>query len=124
MVRPPYDVPPRQRYALIDYKALIDLLSIGNIHDLKDSRKNWVEGFLKNQSPIRESKWTESIAIGSRSFVEKTKELLGIRARGRSVIESNEVYELRESRAPYGNDFNIENSHLRAQNTYYWDVYP
>ncbi len=50
---------------------------------------------------LRESKWTESIAVGSKFFVEDTKERLGIRGKGRNVIGNNGVYELREPRSPY-----------------------
>jgi len=37
----------------------------------------------------REGKWTESIAVGSESFVNSTKEKLGIKAQGREVIEAD-----------------------------------
>jgi len=77
----------RQRYALIDYKRLMDLLHISTIDDLRNSHKKWVEEILKTQNYDRESKWSQSIAVGSKSFVERIKEKLGIRAKGRGSNE-------------------------------------
>ncbi|MBW2164860.1 MAG: hypothetical protein JRG74_01805 [Deltaproteobacteria bacterium] len=38
---------------------------------------------------VRESKWSQSIAVGSKSFVEGIKEKLGIRAKGLKVGEKD-----------------------------------
>ena len=51
---------------------------------------------LARQGGRRESRWTESIAVGSKAFVEKTKAELGIKAIGREVVGADGVYELRE----------------------------
>jgi len=42
-----------------------------------------VEEILKTKNYVRESKWSQSIAVGSKSFVEGIKKKLGIRAKGR-----------------------------------------
>jgi hypothetical protein len=42
-------------------------------------------------------KWTQSIAVGTQGFVEETKQKLGIRPKGRKVVETGEVYQLRKS---------------------------
>ena len=52
----------------------------------------WVEEILKTKNYVRESKWSQSIAVGSKSFVEGIKEKLGIRAKGRKVGESGGLY--------------------------------
>jgi hypothetical protein len=61
--------------------------------------------------------------VGSRSFVENVKALLGYRAKGRDVIGGNEGYQLREGSAPYkvlwgpGNDdIGLENTYFRGVN--------
>lgn len=114
---------PRQRYTLIDFNGLMGLLGIGSMDDLKKTHRNWVEESLQSRNQVREGKWTESIAVGSKKFAEETRENLGIRAAGRSVKGSNGAYELRELRPPYNVDFTPENDVLRAENTYYWNVY-
>jgi hypothetical protein len=45
-----------------------------------------VEEYLGDGEKIRQEEWTSSIAVGSRSFVEHVKALLGFRAKGRDVI--------------------------------------
>ena len=46
-------------------------------------------------------KWTESLAVGSKSFVTMTKERLEDKAKGRKVIGEDRTYELRESPDSY-----------------------
>jgi len=60
--------------------------------------------------------------VGSRSFVEHVKALLGFRAKGRDVIGGNEGYQLREGSAPYKALFGAENDDRGVENTYSWDV--
>ena len=64
---------PRQRYALIDYRRLMELMHVGSTNDLRESHKKWVEKSLRSENHFRESKWTGSIAVGSKQFVEKIK---------------------------------------------------
>jgi hypothetical protein len=40
--------------------------------DLRQHIK-WAEAFLEDGNCVREAKWTQSIAIGSQGFVEKTR---------------------------------------------------
>ena len=115
---------PRERYALIDYKRFMDLLQISTIDELKNSHKKWIEEVLKTKNYVRESKWTQSIAVGSKSFVNNIKEKLGIRSKGRKVGESGGLYYLREAQASYNSNFTPKNSNLRAKNTYIWSYNP
>ena len=111
---------PRERYALIDYKRLMELLHIPTINDLSDSHKKWVEEILKAKNYVRESKWSQSIAVGSKSFIENVKAKLGIRAKSRQVRESGGLYHLREAQVPYNGDFTPKNNDLSAENAYFW----
>jgi putative transposase len=63
---------------------------------------------------IRETKWTQSIAVGSKFFVEKVKDDLGFKAIGRKVVSTGDVYELKESEASYRSDFDGKMSTLRS----------
>jgi putative transposase len=60
--------------------------------------------------------------VGSKGFVENIKEKLGIRAKGRKVEASSDLYHLRESQAAYNSNFTPENGVLSAKNTYFWNV--
>lgn len=115
---------PRQREALIDYDKLPNVLGIESYDLLRASHRGWVEESLGTRNNGRESKWTQSIAVGSEEFIEKTKAKLGIRAKGRKVREAQGVYVLREPPARYGADFNVKNDGLRLKNSYFWNIFP
>jgi putative transposase len=69
---------------------------------------------------FRDEKWTESIAVGSETFVMATKEKLEVKAKGREVIARDGTYELREPPGPYKGILEHENAVLRPQNEYAW----
>ena len=68
--------------------------------------------YLATRNQTRDSKWTESIAVGNESYIEATKQRLGIKAKGRKIIGGNKSYELRELAVPYGGNFTPENGSL------------
>ncbi|MBW1769259.1 MAG: transposase [Deltaproteobacteria bacterium] len=115
---------PRQRYSLIDYQRLLSLLQMKEINDLQESCRKRVEINLTPAKQSRDSKWTESIAVGSKAFIKATIKRLGIKAKGRKIIGSKKSYELREPSVSYGGDFTPDNGPLRVQNTYSWDYIP
>jgi REP element-mobilizing transposase RayT len=112
---------PRKRYALINYQRLMQLLNIQTVEELKKSHSGWIEEALRNNSSVRESKWVKSVAVGSKEFVEMTKEKLGFQVKGRSVSRSGDNYQLREQQTAYSPLFTRENSSLSDDNTYFWD---
>jgi len=100
----------------------MDLLGIGKMEELKESYRGWVEEALAERGQGRQPRFTESIAVGSEGFIERTKAGLGIKAIGREVIGGDGVYELREPEILYSLDFTYENGDLRSENTYFWDI--
>ena len=56
--------------------------------------KRWVEDYLGNGKNARNDKWTKSIAVGNRDFVERLKSLKGILAIGRKSTKAEESYQL------------------------------
>lgn len=112
---------PRERYALIDYEGLRDLLGFRSMHDFAEAYREWVEESVRKVNHFRDGKWTESVAVGSKAFVSATKERLGFKVKGRKVVGEGGSYELRESPAPYKEIFGHENGVLRPQNEYFWE---
>jgi putative transposase len=49
----------------------------------------------------RESCWTESIAVGGQDFTERIRAKLGVKAKGRKIVEKKSSFELREARISY-----------------------
>jgi hypothetical protein len=91
---------------------------------LRSSHKGWVEEYLGDGQKGRKEEWTDSVAVGSRSFVEKVKELLGFRAKGRNLIEGAEGYQVREGAGPYKALFGAEKDDIGPENTYFWNANP
>jgi len=57
--------------------------------------------------------------FGSKMFIEKMKESLGFRARGRKIICADDTFELREVITPYG-----KANDLDSGNTFLWNQQP
>jgi len=107
---------PMKRKGIIDFDRLISLLGFENYDDLKDAHYKWVESAIQTNNSGKENKWAQSIAVGSKTFIEKMKGALGYRARGRQIICADDTYELREMIMPFGNADNLE-----FENTYLWN---
>ena len=91
------------------------LLGFDNYDDLKDAHSRWVDSEMLADNRDKETKWTQSIAVGSKTFIEKMQESLGFRATGRKVINGDDTFELREAITPYGKANNLDSG-----NTFLW----
>jgi putative transposase len=110
---------PRKRKGIIDFEQLMALLGFDNYEDLKDAHGKWVDSAMPTANRGKENKWTQSIAVGSKAFVEKIKESLGFRAKGRKIICADDTFELREGLKPYGKSNNPD-----FGNTFLWEETP
>ena len=107
---------PRKRKGIIDFDRLMELLGFENYADLKDAHFKWIDSAIQTGAGDTEGKWTQSIAVGSKTFIEKIKEALGFRARGRKIISTDDTFELRDGQASYG-----AANKLDSGNTFLWD---
>jgi hypothetical protein len=71
---------PRQRYGLIDFDGLRELFNFRSTSELANAYRGWVEESMKEGRYSRDGKWTVSIAVGKKEFVEKVRKRLGARA--------------------------------------------
>ena len=113
---------PRRKNILIDYEKLQLLIGSDSYDQLKSSHRGWIDEYLGNGTKGRQDKWTDSIAVGSKSFIMKVKELLGFKAKGRDVMKGDEGYHLREEATPYTALFRAEKDDIGPENIYFWDV--
>ena len=96
------------------------LVGIKDNDQLSEYHRKWVEEVLKNGSNQRDAKWTQSIAVGDKEFVMKTKAKLGAKAIGRRGMKNVEGFELRESQNPYNRVFDPEKGGLSLKNGHLW----
>jgi len=113
---------PKERYAIINYERLAELLGIESLDILKEVHRKWIQESLQKDKMIRDEKWSQSIAVGNKKYVETIKDQLGIRAIHREIHESGSSFELREDQTPYTPDFDTEIGRLSQKNTYLWDI--
>jgi putative transposase len=90
---------PRRRYVLIDYEALGHLAGFDDFARFQEAHRHWVETALVDQETGRESRWSESVAVGREDFVQRIGEALGGMVRGRKVRQVDTGWELREAEA-------------------------
>ncbi len=64
----------------------------------------------------------QSIAVGSKSFIETIKEKLGILAKGRKILENDGEFQLREDMGVYTANSDMENGDIEGQNAYCLDI--
>jgi len=93
------------------------LLPIESQDELKESHRKWIEKEMKKSQMVRQSKWTNSIAVGDKSFVEQIKERLGIRSKGRKIFENEDDYQLRDGKTRYG-----DWDQINSENSFHWDL--
>jgi putative transposase len=112
---------PPKRYGIIDLQSLSESSGFAALRDFQTAHRQWVEQGLEDGLGFRDDRWSESIAIGTRSFVEKLKNELGCKAAQRDVIEGDGSYVLREPAEAYALSLAAESEVLRAENTFFWN---
>ncbi len=112
---------PRRKNILIDYEKLGHLSGFNNFEDFQSAHRRWVQSALSDVKVKREECWTQSIATGSRSFVEAVKMQMGSFATGRRVQKKVEGFELQESQSPYNVLFDTEKNDIEDENLWFWN---
>ncbi len=91
---------PRDRYRIVDRAALCELLGVDE-SKLAIVHREWINSKLRAGCLDREPQWSEALAVGRRSFVEKVKEELGLRARYRKIDDLEGMSVLHEGAEAY-----------------------
>jgi putative transposase len=76
---------PRKKNVLIAYQRLAELTGFESYAAFQETHKELVNESLANGNNTRKIQWTESIAVGSKGFIETIKEKLGILAKGENL---------------------------------------
>jgi len=82
-----------------------------------------VKDALKTGNIRREARWTQSIAVGEKRFVNEINKRLGSKTLGRKIQPLDDGFQLREGIMPYITDFEAKNSDTTLGNTYNWEVF-
>ena len=87
----------KKRYTILEVQSLLQLFSLKNFDDLVEHRQVAIESAIsRDQYLVRQAKWTESVAVGRPSFLEKIKKESGHKSRGRRIEKEDNSLVLRE----------------------------
>lgn len=74
-----------KRYRLINIKAVMDLIGIDDVITFNTFYSECVKSTLLSDEMKRDSRWTESIAVGSETFISNVSNRLGYKAKYRNI---------------------------------------
>ena len=66
---------PPKRYAVIDLPGLVALCGFSKLADFQQAHRQWVETALEGGSAVRETQWSEAVAVGSLAFACQVSDL-------------------------------------------------
>jgi len=97
-----------ERYRVVNRAVLAEVLGIEDLSRLATTHGEWIEAALRERGQRRLPEWSESLAVGSRAFVEQVGSELGVRARHRQIESCGNLSVLRDPGASYGGHFDGE----------------
>jgi putative transposase len=80
----------KARYRLLDLDRLVELLGVGSICSFRSQYAERIKMAIENRKLRRERRWTESIAVGSRSYVERISKSLRYKRRRLTIDEEDD----------------------------------
>ena len=113
----------KQRYAIINYKRLSELLGVGSTSQLREKHAMWIEEALKADRHERDRKWSQAIAVGSQGYIDNIKKELGIKVVYRKTTRVDKGFMIREDVLPYNADLPPQSKRLSQNNSHFWSVY-
>ena len=100
---------------------LFGLYGFSKLADFQQAHHQWVEIALRDELVVRDTRWSEAVAVGNLAFVEKVKSELGAKALHRELEQIDGTYALRESGEAYRGQFDSKNEALRPKNRLSWE---
>ena len=111
---------PPKRYGIINRQMLLKYFSLPNEDRLRIEHRNWVTVELRNNDLTQNQDWSESIAVGRKSFTTIIQQQLASRAQQRTMTSISGTTVLKEPTTPYSTVFDREKEGLSSKNSYFW----
>jgi hypothetical protein len=92
----------RQRYRLLDLDTIRLAVACRGSGPSPRKPGGQLGGTHRSGQMKGEARWTESLAVGSRAFVEKVQPLISGRLETESVMTANNIWAIQEAAVPYG----------------------
>ena len=111
-----------ERYRIIDIDQLLKVFGIASITAFQSQQREWVDQELMHDSLQRDERWTNSIAIGSESFIEQIKTSLGIKAIHKKVIIKERSYHIKDETSSYVPNLDSKTEAIKEDNSVLLDL--
>ena len=113
---------PPKRYQIIDRNKTAEILNLNSVDELAEQQRACVATAMESDRNVRDSKWSESIAVGDHTFVKGAMDRLGAKSMYREIVEEDGISVLREPKIPYSASFDPKTGPLSPENCYFWDL--
>jgi putative transposase len=80
----------KTRYRLLDVDRLLELLGVADIRSFRLEHEERIQRAIANRKLSREKRWTESIAVGGKSYIAKIAESLRYKRRKLAIEEDDD----------------------------------
>jgi putative transposase len=91
----------RKRYRMLDIECLVDLLGLADRKSLAEMHNRRIIESIRDNQLIREGIWTESIAVGSETFLKEIMSQTKKRKRLHLATTENGVWYVKEKHGSY-----------------------
>jgi putative transposase len=113
-------VEPVRRYRVIDQERVVSYFGFQKRENFIAEYRRFVNAAISSaKSQGRDSRWSESVAVGNQGFLEGVRDKLGVTAKDRTIEEDAGISFLKEPVSAYGGVFGIENGALRGENSHF-----
>jgi len=113
---------PRDRYGIVDHESLARLLRFHGVSELQKQHRQWIDEALHENALAREAKWSQSIAVGSESFVNQFVDTVNPEISKGKTTMVGESFVVREPSAAYSAHSDSKMGLLSFSNTLSWDL--
>ena len=112
---------PPLRYRLIDQDKLVELCGMNSAEEMQAKHLEWIEQVIYENKGVRQSAWSEALAVGSNNFAKQVKQDMGVMASGRKVVNLEDEHMLREPETAYTAHLRGKKEGLSLENTVIFD---
>ncbi len=92
---------PKERYSIIDHETLMSFFRVKSNIRLQEEYSIFLNMELERESFNQEPDWSNSVAVGSESFITEIKAKLGIKAEKRKIDNKETNWILHEPGVSY-----------------------
>ena len=100
----------RQRYRMLDLDRLCWRLRAADLEQVRNNLAVSLAERIARNELKRQARWTQSLAVGSRAFLETVQPLISERSETEIAMTAGNIWSLHEAMVPYGQQTGSKNA--------------